>query len=145
MDEKAFWARVKKGKDCWQWLGKPNAAGYGRVFIAGRLEYAHRYAFLELVGNIAPGEKLNNTCNDRLCVNPEHWTTDKPIHNDNSIVKRKKTAKRRYSRRREKVTQAEAQAMREAYATGTVTQTAIATRYRLSQAQVSRILAELSR
>ena len=145
MDEKTFWELVEKGKACWKWKGKPNNAGYGRVFIAEKLEYAHRYAYLALVGDIQPGERLFNTCNDRLCVNPEHWTTDKPIHNDNSIVKRKKTPKRRYGRRREKVTLAQVQAMREAYTSGTVTQAAIATRYRLSQAQVSRILAELSR
>ena len=145
MDEKAFWDRVKKGKGCWQWTGKPNAAGYGRVFIAGRVEYAHRLAFLWLVGDIRKGEKLYNTCQNRLCVNPSHWQTDKPIHNDNSIIKRKTASKRRYSRRREKVSDAEVAAIISISENTSLTQTAIATRYRLSQAQVSRILSGLSR
>lgn len=145
MDEKSFWGMVEKGKSCWQWLGKPNSAGYGRVFVAGKIEYAHRYVFLELVGDIAPGQKLYNTCSNRLCVNPEHWSTDRPIHNDISHYQRPKPAKRRYSRRREKVTPAQVQAIIATSENSDLTQTAIATRYKISQAQVSRILSGRSR
>ena len=145
MDEKDFWDRVKKGKSCWLWTGKPNSAWYGRVFIAGRVEYAHRHAFLELVGDLRPGERLFNTCQNRLCVNPAHWSTERPIHNDKSIIKRKIAPKRRYSRKREKVSDAQVQAIRQIADNSKMTQTAIATHYRISQAQVSRILAGLSR
>lgn len=144
MDEKAFWEQVKKEKGCWQWTGKPNAEGYGRVFIDGRVEYAHRFAFLVLVGDIQPGQKLYNTCQNRRCVNPSHWTTAKSIHNDKSIVKRKNTPKRRYSRRRVKVNDAEVQAIRQIADDTGLTQAAIAARYHISQAQVSRILAGIS-
>ena len=142
MDENEFWGMVAKGKECWKWKGKPNAAGYGRVFIAGKIEYAHRVAFLWLVGDVAPGQKLYNTCSNRLCVNPEHWQIEKPIHNGIQHYQRPKPAKRRYSRRREKVTPAQVQAIIE---NRDLTQTAIATRYRISQAQVSRIIAGRSR
>lgn len=145
MDEKEFWGMVEKGETCWKWLGKPNAAGYGRVFIAGRVEYAHRVAYLWLVGDVGAGAKLYNTCSNRLCVNPSHWQIENPIHITNSIAKRIKPAKRRYSRRREKVTPAEVAAIISISENSDLSQTTIAKRYKLSQAQVSRILSGLSR
>lgn len=140
MDEKAFWARVEKGRECWEWQGKPNADGYGRLFDAGKLEYAHRYAYLLLVGDIQPGEALYNTCGDRLCVRPEHWTPKRPIRKQESVIKWQKTGKRR-----RKVTPEQVQAIISISENTSLTQTAIAARYRISQAQVSRILAGLSR
>lgn len=140
-----FWAQVAKGAKCWKWQGTVHKTGYGVFYDAGRLEYAHRFAYLLLSGDIRKGEKLYNTCLNRLCVNPEHWTTAKPIHITDSITKRQKPTKRRYSRRREKVTPAQVAAIIDAGENTSLTQTAIASRYRLSQAQVSRILSGRSR
>jgi hypothetical protein len=143
--ELRFWAQVRKGAKCWGWTGTANKAGYGVFWDAGTLHCAHRWAFLLLAGDLRPGEKLYNTCQNRLCVNPEHWSTDRPIHNDISHYQRPKPAKRRYSRRREKVTPAQVQAIIATSENSDLTQTAIATRYKISQAQVSRILSGRSR
>ena len=136
MDEKTFWELVEKGKACWKWKGKPNNAGYGRVFIAGRLEYAHRYAFLELVGDILPGKSLFNTCQDRLCVQPEHWATERPITHKPMQYKLKKPGRKGNY----KLSDAQVQAIISISENTRLTQSAIATRYRISQAHVSLIL-----
>ncbi len=140
-----FWALVVKGAKCWKWLGTVNGKGYGVHMVGHRLEYAHRYAFFALVGDIRPGDRLYNVCHDRLCVNPSHWSTEKPIQRTTMQYKPVKQAKMGNSRLTRPQAIVEAQAMREAYSSGDVTQAAIAKRYKLSQAQVSRILSERSR
>ncbi len=140
-----FWGMVAKGQKCWKWTGTVNGKGYGVYDTGQRLEYAHRYAYFALVGDVLPGQRLYNVCHDRLCVNPSHWSTEKPIQRPTMQYKPAKQAKMGNSRLTRPQAIVEAQAMREAYSLGNVTQAAIATRYKLSQAQVSRILSERSR
>ena len=135
--EKRFWAKVKKGPRCWEWQGRPNKAGYGVIYVDGKLEYAHRYAFLLLAGDIPRGQSLYNTCSDRLCVNPKHWSTEKPI----PIRPLQYKATKKSRDRRIRVTMAEVHAILAISEASTLSQAAIAAKYRISQAQVSRILA----
>ena len=141
MDEKDFWEQVDKGKDCWQWHGTTNGKGYGVYKDAGKLEYAHRLAFLELVGTIRTGQKLYNTCLNRRCVNPAHWQTDKPIPYRGMQYKAKKGGKNGNF----KLSDAQVQAIRQIADNSQMAQAAIAARYRISQAQVSRILSGVRR
>lgn len=141
MDEKDFWEQVEKGKDCWKWTGTANVKGYGVVNMGNGLEYAHRYAYFAFVGAIRTGERLYNTCQNRLCVRPEHWSTERPIPYKGMQYKAKKKGRKGNF----KLSDAQVQAIRQIADNSKMTQTAIATHYRISQAQVSRILAEKRR
>lgn len=60
---------------CWIWMGanKGGRTGYG-VFRTseGRLEYAHRFSYQTLKGEIPAGLQIDHLCRVRLCVNPDH-------------------------------------------------------------------------
>jgi len=40
----SFWARVKKTDGCWEWQGKCNVRGYGKLRWHGKMYRAHRIA-----------------------------------------------------------------------------------------------------
>lgn len=71
----AFWQLVERGasSDCWLWRGLEHSSGYGQFFFRGRVENAHRVAYMLERGPIAPGMCLDHVvCSTRLCVNPWH-------------------------------------------------------------------------
>lgn len=70
-----FWRRVDKdseGNGCWLWRGYVLPRGYGRFHVAGRLVYAHRFAYELEHGLVPQGFELDHLCRSKACVNPEH-------------------------------------------------------------------------
>ena len=89
-----FWSKVQvRGLDeCWPWLDKPGADGYGRFNVGTGLSpvLAHRFAWVQSVGQtlLEDGpepDTLDHTCHNetlacrggvtcphRLCCNPYH-------------------------------------------------------------------------
>ena len=51
---KRFWSKVKKGPDCWQWVGA-TADGYGKLRVEGKNVSAHRLAWEWGYGPIPKG------------------------------------------------------------------------------------------
>lgn len=75
MNDERFWSKVRKGEGCWEWTaGK--GAGYGKMgrTINGKMIImgAHRYAYMQAYGPIAPGLCVLHKCHNRACVRPEH-------------------------------------------------------------------------
>ena len=64
---------TQRGDGCWQWQGKPDKDGYGRLRIGGRkVCKSHRAAWM-IANDIDPGEKLIcHHCDNPGCVNPSH-------------------------------------------------------------------------
>lgn len=80
-----FLAFVDKGEGCWPWTGSITRKGYGRFNLKGRMEPAHRVAYLLFVGAIPAGLQIDHACHTadrscpggdsclhRRCVNPAH-------------------------------------------------------------------------
>lgn len=64
-----FWSKVEKTEGCWYWRGTTNG-GYGCFWFNGQNRLAHRISYHLHIG--APQKSVIQTCNNKLCVNPDH-------------------------------------------------------------------------
>lgn len=69
---KRFWSKVNKGEHCWIWRGAKSVNGYGKISVNKILRGAHRVSWV--ICGLEDSDYLVNTCDNKLCVNPEHWT-----------------------------------------------------------------------
>lgn len=81
-----FWAKVAIAgpSDCWEWTGRTDGAGYGRFGNGTHgTVFAHRIAYMAVVGEIPTGKELDHLCRVRHCVNPAHL---EPVtHRENTL------------------------------------------------------------
>ena len=72
----SFWERVTKTEHCWEWTGGKGHKGYGQVNAKkdGRktILNAHKASYLLHIGPVADGMKVDHTCHNHGCVNPDH-------------------------------------------------------------------------
>ncbi len=57
---------------CWIWQGRATKAGYGQIKVFGKIVSVHRYSYELHKGNIAKSLEVMHTCNNKLCINPDH-------------------------------------------------------------------------
>lgn len=57
---------------CHIWQGSRTRGGYGQFRVGSDIVYAHRFAYEQAFGVIAPGLQCDHICNVTLCVNPLH-------------------------------------------------------------------------
>lgn len=58
---------------CWLWTGSLAYNGYGRIWLDGRAQYAHRVSY-ELFRESVPNDIcVLHTCDVPSCVNPDHF------------------------------------------------------------------------
>jgi hypothetical protein len=71
-DISRFWKKVNKKStdDCWEWI---NCKGrYGRFWLGNSTFDAHRISWLINNGQIPSGMEVLHTCDNKICVNPDH-------------------------------------------------------------------------
>lgn len=74
-DYARFWDRVAITNGCWVWLGARDRAAYGHFRLGKRIVYAHRAAWMLLVGPIPDGSQVLHSCpggGTPWCVRPGH-------------------------------------------------------------------------
>lgn len=70
-----FLTKVEKTSECWLWTASQTGVGYGQIWVneAGwRRMDAHRFAYQHYKGNIPKGQVVMHSCDNKLCVNPDH-------------------------------------------------------------------------
>lgn len=78
-----FWQKVQKAgvDECWEWKAGKSNQRYGLFYLEGKMQYAHRVAWMLLKGCIPKGLFVCHTCDNPSCVNLNHlWLG---THNDN--------------------------------------------------------------
>ena len=70
--EERFWRKVKKTRDCWLWIANRNPKGYGRFWLNGRLQQAHRVVYEWYNDFIPEGLEIDHLWRNRGCVRPIH-------------------------------------------------------------------------
>jgi hypothetical protein len=63
--------------ECWEWQGaedrhRGDTCGYGRFWLDGKMESAHRVSYKLWRGPIADGLLILHRCDNPPCVNPAH-------------------------------------------------------------------------
>lgn len=57
---------------CVIWIGSTDRNGYGHTLFNGKIEYAHRAAYIRDKGEIPEGLEIDHLCKVTSCVNPDH-------------------------------------------------------------------------
>lgn len=71
--EKRFWRKVVKTSTCWLWTGGPRGLSIGSRSNGTRgMIAAHRLAWELQYGKVPDGMCVLHSCQDKLCVRPNH-------------------------------------------------------------------------
>ena len=75
--EVRFWEKVHKTRTCWLWTGARLMDGYGAFKMPNGKTYgaqkrAHRIAWTLTYGDVLDKQQVLHTCDNPLCVRPEH-------------------------------------------------------------------------
>lgn len=90
-DEKQrFLAKVEIVESgCHEWRAMVKKDGYGHFYFRGKCSYpAHRAAYILFKGDIPAGKCIMHTCDNRICVNPDHLMIGTTIENIQDMDKK---------------------------------------------------------
>jgi predicted XRE-type DNA-binding protein len=145
----SFVSRINKTETCWLWDGMSGAFGktkmrYGLAWYQGKPWRAHRLAYYLFNGE-NPGDLfVCHSCDTPMCVNPSHLRlgTHQDNMNDMKERGRRKGKGKCFGENNSnaKLTQADADTIRNLYKEGKMNQTEIAMKYNVHQSTISKIV-----
>ena len=80
---------INDDTDCWEWQNATNNIGYGMFrWSTGKMRTAHRASYELHKGPIPAGLSVCHSCDNPLCVNPEHlWAGTMKDNYDDMVSK----------------------------------------------------------
>lgn len=87
-DIQRFLDNVDKTESCWIWKGKGCSWGYGRMRIDGKQERTHRISYKLFKGEIPEGLFVCHSCDNPICVNPDHLWLGTASDNHKDMVQK---------------------------------------------------------
>lgn len=163
--EERFWKYAgKAGPDeCWNWNGatmcpNPNVivpvrrptlyVGKNDDSGLSQFEYAYRVSYWIHKGELPKGKQVLHSCNNALCVNPNHLYAGTPKDNIRDMIAAGNGRWQRYpppppvlrERLAQKITRGDAIALRETYAKGNHTLKELGEEYGISESMACRIV-----
>lgn len=140
---------------CWAWTGGVDRDGYGYFKVARRMWRAPRYAFnlAHPTALLAEDEQVRHSCDNPVCVRPEHLLRGDAALNSADQIERDRTTRgdRHHTRRDPSarlhgsangsavLTEDKVRSIRTSYAAG-ATQVALAAEHHVSQPLISQIV-----
>ena len=78
---------------CWIWIPPMSTNKYGQFTVGDNKYSAHRYSYELYISKIPDNLHVCHTCDNRLCVNPDHFFLGTTQDNTNDRIKKKRSAK----------------------------------------------------
>ena len=140
-DEERFWSKVDvRGPDeCWPWKAGKTSRGYGNFWFRQTMSGAHRVAWTIAKGPIPPDLYICHTCDTPGCQNPRHFFLGTPAENNHDAAQKNRMASGERNGRH-KLTAKAIRAIRQEYAGGSVTQCALARKWRVHHVTIHDII-----
>jgi hypothetical protein len=79
-------ARTEWRDGCLEWIGSLTRNGYGQIYVEGKLQSTHRFAWMMAHGPIPDGLEIDHMCWNRACCNVDHLRL--VTHEENSRNRR---------------------------------------------------------
>lgn len=137
-----LFAKVNKTASCWIWTGTTNNKGYGQLLIEKRpkhiVKLAHRISWEAVNGEIPDGLYVLHSCDNPLCVNPEHLSLGTQKKNMEDCSSRGRAVGRR------KIDEATVLAIRSESTGARGESSKIAKKYGMSREMIGNIIARRS-
>lgn len=73
---------------CFIWYGAKQKNGYGHRNVNGKTKLVHRISYEETFGPIPKGMLVCHSCDNRLCINPQHLFLGTHKDNTNDMMRK---------------------------------------------------------